>query len=99
LGHGQIGKCPDDQIPPQDGTQVENDEQAADGRCDAKQAGKQQVEKEPDFFQKHKSTIWTILVLILLAVFFVINNTRKIPDQGPYPPNYLKGNTANETSE
>jgi len=64
-----------------------------------KQAGKQQEEKEPDFFQKHKSTIWTILVLVLLAIFFIINNTRKIPDQGPYPPNYLKGNTANETSE
>lgn len=64
-----------------------------------KQAGKQQVEKEPDFFQKHKSTIWTILVLVLLAVFFVINNTRRTPDQGSYPPNYLKGNTANETLE
>ena len=64
-----------------------------------KQAGKQQVEKEPDFYQKHKSTIWTILVLVLLAVFFIINNTKKIPDQGPYPPNYLKGNTANETSD
>jgi len=61
--------------------------------------GKQQADKEPDFFQKHKSTIWTILVLVLLAIFFVINNTRKIPDQGPYPPNYLKENTTNETLE
>lgn len=59
-----------------------------------KQASKQ-VEKEPDFYTKHKSIFWTIIVLIILTVFFILNNTREIPDQGPYPPNYLKGNTTN----
>ena len=63
-----------------------------------KQASKQ-VEKKPDFYTKHKSTFWTVLVLIVLTVFFIINNTRKIPDQGQYPPNYLKGNSANGTSD
>ena len=58
-----------------------------------------QVVKEPDFYDKHKSTIWTTIVLIILTIFFIINNTRKVPDQGPYPPNYPKGNTANETTE
>jgi len=63
-----------------------------------KQASKQ-VEKETDFYTKHKSTLWTVIVLIVLTIFFIINNTRKVPDEGSYPPNYLKGNSANETSE
>ena len=54
--------------------------------------GKQTVKPESkqgtDFYTKHKSTIWTVIVLIILAIFFIINNTRKIPDEGPYPPNY-----------
>lgn len=58
-----------------------------------------QVVKEPDFYDKHKSTIWTTLVLIILTVFFIVNNTRKVPEQGPYPPNYNNGNTVNETSD
>ena len=63
-----------------------------------KQASKQ-VEKETDFYTKHKSTLWTVIVLIVLTIFFIINNTRKVPDEGSYPPNYLKGNSANETSD
>jgi hypothetical protein len=58
-----------------------------------------QVVKEPDFYDKHKSTIWTTIVLIILTVFFIINNTRKVPEQGSYPPNYINGNTVNETSD
>jgi uncharacterized integral membrane protein len=59
-----------------------------------KQSGKQ-IEKEPDFYTKHKSTLWTMIVLIVLTIFFIINNTREVPEQGPYPPNYLKGNSEN----
>lgn len=62
-----------------------------------KSSAKQQDEKEQDFFHKHKSTIWTIIVLALLTFFFIVNNTRKIPDEGPYPPNYLKGSSTEET--
>jgi len=58
---------------------------------------KQQAVKEGDFYNKHKSTIWTIVVLIVLTFFFIVNNTRKVPEEGPYPPNYIKGNTAEET--
>ncbi|MFI5236469.1 MAG: hypothetical protein ACHQLA_00865 [Ignavibacteriales bacterium] len=61
-----------------------------------KTAGKQQDVKEGDFYNKHKSTIWTIVVLIILAFFFIVNNTRKVPEEGTYPPNYLKGNSAEE---
>lgn len=62
-----------------------------------KSAAKQQEIKEGDFYHKHKSTIWTIVVLIILVFYFIVNNTRKVAEEGPYPPNYLKGNTANET--
>lgn len=58
---------------------------------------KKQTEKETDFYRKHKSTIWTIAILIVLAIFFITNNTRKIPEEGQYPPNYLKGNSGTET--
>ena len=64
-----------------------------------KQAAKQQTEKEPDFYHKHKSTIWTVIVLAVLTFFFIVNNTRKVPEQGSYPPNYLKGNSADGNSE
>jgi len=63
-----------------------------------KQDNKQLV-KEPDFYYKHKSTIWTVIVLVLLTFFFIVNNTRKVPEQGSYPPNYLKGNSVNRTTE
>jgi uncharacterized integral membrane protein len=62
-----------------------------------KSGAKQQEVKEGDFYNKHKSTIWTIVVLIILTFFFIVNNTRKVPEEGPYPPNYIKGNTAEET--
>jgi len=62
-----------------------------------KSAAKQQELKEQDFYHKHKSNIWTIIVLIVLTFFFIVNNTRKVADEGPYPPNYLNGNSADET--
>ena len=49
--------------------------------------------KEPDFYHKHKSTFWTIILIVILTFFFIVNNTRKVPAEGPYPPNYLKGNS------
>jgi len=62
-----------------------------------KLTAKQQEVKEGDFYHKHKSTIWTIVVLIILAFFFIVNNTKKVAEEGSYPPNHLKGNTADET--
>ena len=64
-----------------------------------KQAAKQKLEKKSDFYQKHKSTIWTVIVLVFLTIFFIINNTRKIPEQGPYPPNYKSANSSEETKQ
>jgi uncharacterized integral membrane protein len=64
-----------------------------------KQAVKQEPEKHSDFYTKHKSTIWTVIVLVILTIFFIINNTRKVPDEGPYPPNYLNENSSDINQE
>ena len=50
--------------------------------------GKQVVEKKPLIAPKVKNTIWTVITIIVLLVFFIINNTRTEPEEGPYPPNY-----------
>jgi hypothetical protein len=63
-----------------------------------KQAGKKEIDNKSDFYHKHKSTIWTIIVLFILTIFFIVNNTRKTPEQGPYPPNYKKADTSNDSS-
>ncbi len=51
--------------------------------------GKQVVEKKPAMDPKLKSTIWTVITILVLLVFFIINNTRTEPEEGPYPPNYI----------
>lgn len=53
-----------------------------------RQIGKTRVEKNPLIDPKYKNTFWTIVVLVVLAIFFIINNTRKESDEGPYPPGY-----------
>jgi len=51
--------------------------------------GKQVIEKKPGMDPKLKSTIWTVITIIVLVVFFIVNNTRTEPEEGPYPPNYI----------
>ena len=62
-----------------------------------KSAVQNQDNKKDDFYQKHKSTIWTIVVLIILTYFFIVNNTRKVPEEGAYPPNYIQSGTSERT--
>ena len=50
--------------------------------------GKQSLEKKPLINPKHKNTIWTIVILLILLAFFIVNNTRTVPKEGPLPPNY-----------
>lgn len=38
--------------------------------------------------KKFRSSLYSILFIIALIVFFIINNTRMVPEKGPYPPNY-----------
>jgi len=50
--------------------------------------GKQVVQKKPLIDKKTRSKIWTVVIVLTLVVFFIINNTRNEPEEGPYPPNY-----------
>lgn len=50
--------------------------------------GKQVAQKKPLIDPKLKNTIWTVITIIILLVFFIINNTKTEPEEGPYPPNY-----------
>ncbi|HRN26123.1 MAG: hypothetical protein IT276_10075 [Ignavibacteriaceae bacterium] len=50
--------------------------------------GKQVVNNKPGMDPKLKSTIWTVITIIILLIFFIVNNTRTEPEEGPYPPNY-----------
>ena len=50
--------------------------------------GKQVIEKKPRIDPKLKNTIWTVITIIVLLIFFIINNTRTEPEEGPYPPSY-----------
>ena len=58
--------------------------------------GNKESSKKPDFYGEHKNTIWTIIVLIVLTIFFIVNNTRDVPERGPYPPNYNEKNIPDE---
>lgn len=44
---------------------------------------------------QYKNTFWTIIFLVILTIFFIVNNTRDVPEEGPYPPNYNPGNSQN----
>jgi hypothetical protein len=45
-------------------------------------------EKKPLIDPKYKNTFWTGVTVIILIIFFIINNTRFVPEQGAYPPRY-----------
>jgi len=56
----------------------------------SRQIGKTTVsEKKPPLINpKYKNTFWTIVFLVVLIIFFIINNTRAVPEHGPYPPGF-----------
>ncbi|MFA6596902.1 MAG: hypothetical protein WCS69_04200 [Ignavibacteriaceae bacterium] len=64
----------------------------------ARQIGKTPAqEKKPLLDPKLKSRIETIVFLLVLLFFFILNNTRKEPESGPYPPFYNKtGQVSNQ---
>ncbi len=58
------------------------------GKPKERQIGKKPPEKKPLINPRYKNTFWTIVVLVILLIFFIVNNTRSVPEHGPYPPNY-----------
>lgn len=57
--------------------------------------GKSETGKKPLIDPRYKNLIWTTVTVIILVIFFIINNTRTEPEQGPYPPYYNQ--TGNQT--
>ena len=53
-----------------------------------KPIGKKQIEKKHIINPRYKNTFWTIITVIILTIFFVVNNTRSVQERGSYPPNY-----------
>jgi len=53
-----------------------------------RQIGKTKIEKKHLIDPKYKNTFWTVLILVVLIIFFIVNNTRTEPSEGPYPPGY-----------
>ena len=58
-----------------------------------RQLGKTKVEKKPLIDPKYKNTFWTVLFLIILVIFFIVNNTKTEPEHGAYPPGYKPAGT------
>lgn len=53
-----------------------------------RQIGKKVPEKKHLIDPRYKNTFWTGVVLVILLIFFIVNNTRETPARGPYPPGY-----------
>jgi len=64
-----------------------------------RQIGKTTIEKKSLIDPKYINTLWTVLILVILLIFFIVNNTREVLEQGPYPPGYkpaeVEANTQN----
>lgn len=46
------------------------------------------VQKKHLIDPRYKNAFWTTLILVVLLIFFIVNNTREVPETGPYPPGY-----------
>jgi uncharacterized integral membrane protein len=53
-----------------------------------REIGRTKVEKKPLIDPRYKNLFWTIVFLVVLLIFFIINNTRETPVSGSYPPGY-----------
>ena len=57
-----------------------------------RQIGKKPTVKKPIIDPKYKNTFWTVVITVVLIIFFIVNNTRTVPANGPYPPGYNETN-------
>ncbi len=65
------------------------------GNKKERQIGKKQNDPDKLLKKKRNNTIWTIAILVLLLIAFIVNNTRDVPESGPYPPFYDPAKVSN----
>jgi hypothetical protein len=53
-----------------------------------RQIGKRTTVRKPLIDPRYKNTAWSIAIVVILVIFFIVNNTVSVPEQGPYPPAY-----------
>jgi hypothetical protein len=53
-----------------------------------REIGRQKKEKKYLIDPRYKNLFWTVVFLVVLLVFFIVNNTRDVPESGPNPPGY-----------
>ena len=53
-----------------------------------RQIVKTKITMNPLIDPYYKNTFWTIVILVILLIFFIVTNTRHEPEHGPYPPGY-----------
>jgi hypothetical protein len=56
-----------------------------------REIGRTRKEKKHLIDPRYKNLFWTVVFVVVLTIFFIINNTRKTPESGPYPPGYDAG--------
>lgn len=54
-----------------------------------KPIGKKPTEKKHLINPRYKNTFWTIVIVVVLTIFFIVNNTKSVQERGFYPPNYV----------
>lgn len=40
-------------------------------------------------YKKNRSRVYTLIILLVMLYFFIVNNTKDEPKEGPYPPGYV----------
>ena len=50
--------------------------------------GNNPIQKKPLIDPRYKNLIYTLVILVTVIIFFIVNNTQSEPASGPYPPNY-----------
>ena len=57
-----------------------------------RQIGKNPTVNKPFIDPRYKNTVWTVFFLVILLVFFIMNNTVQVAEKGPYPPTFNSSN-------
>jgi hypothetical protein len=53
-----------------------------------REIGRIKKEKKHFIDPRYKNLFWTVVFVVVMLIFFIINNTRDVPESGSYPPGY-----------